>query len=57
MPLGMLFWILMILWFVFGVYSNREQCRTGNYLGLGGSLLLFILFFIVGWKIFGFVVQ
>ncbi len=52
MPAGMLFWMLMILWLLFGLYWNRD-----NYPVLGGSLLLFILLFLLGWKVFGFVIQ
>lgn len=58
MPIGMIFWLLMILWFIFGLYWNwPAQPGPSGFGGLGGHLLLFILFFIVGWKLFGFVVQ
>jgi hypothetical protein len=57
MPLSVAFWILMIIWFIFGLYGNRENIRGGNYGPFGGSLLLFILLFILGWKVFGFPIQ
>jgi hypothetical protein len=57
MTLGFLFWLLMILWLVLGIYTNRAQIRGGNYGILGGSLLLFALLFLVGWRLFGFVIQ
>jgi hypothetical protein len=57
MPKGILFWVLMVLWLVFGLYSNRAQVTAGNYAPVGSSLLLFILLFILGWQVFGFVVQ
>jgi hypothetical protein len=57
MPIGLLFWMLMILWFLFGLYVNRTDFQAGNYGGLGGNLLLFILLFLLGWRAFGFVLQ
>ncbi len=61
MPLGMIFWVLMILWFFFGLYWYWPVVPTDGSrpaIGpIGGHLLLFVLFFIVGWKLFGFVVQ
>ena len=57
MTVGFLFWLLMILWFVFGMYWNRDSIRGGNFGAFGGNLLLFILLFLLGWKVFGFVIQ
>lgn len=53
MPKGVIFWVLMIMWAVFGFYAGY----AGNRLVAGGSLLLFILLFLLGWQVFGFVVQ
>ena len=59
MPAGMIFWLLMILWAiascVYGVYPNEGPYRRQIFGGWG--LLTFVLFFILGWKMFGFVVQ
>jgi hypothetical protein len=57
MTIGFVFWLLMILWLVFGFYWNRADIRGGNYGILGGNLMLFILLFLLGWKVFGFVIQ
>ena len=57
MQIGLLFWILMVLWLVFGAYSNRADLRGGNYGPLGGSLMLFILILLLGWKVFGSPIQ
>jgi hypothetical protein len=60
MTIGFVFWLLMILWLVFGLYWNWPQ---GNANGprafgpVGGNLLLFVLLFLVGWKVFGFIIQ
>jgi hypothetical protein len=59
MPAGFIFWMLMILWAVFGlgyVWSPSEGPWRVRAFG-GFALVLFILLFLLGWKTFGFVVQ
>ena len=56
MSIGLLFWVLMVLWF----FSWATYTWGGpNYTwGLHASTLLFFaLMFLLGWKVFGFVVQ
>jgi hypothetical protein len=48
MTIGLAFWILMLLWLVFGMW----QAWPSHYV-VGGNLLLFILLVLVGWKVFG----
>ena len=48
MTFGLAFWILMLLWLVFNLWQNWP-----NQLAVGGNLLLFILFVLLGWKVFG----
>jgi hypothetical protein len=55
--MGILFWVLMILWFLFGLYWNRDGIRAGNYGIVGGDLLLFVLLGLLGWRVFGAVLQ
>ena len=55
--IGFVFWLLTILWLIFGFYWNRNDIRGGNYGILGGNLLLFILLFLLGRKMFGFPIQ
>ena len=57
MTIGLLFWILMILWLLLGFYWNRAEFQAGRYGLFGGNLLLFILLFLLGWKVFGFIIQ
>ena len=57
MSIGFIFWLLMILWLVFGLYWNRGDIRGGNYGVAGGNLMLFILLFLLGWKSFGFIIH
>jgi len=57
MALGLAFWILMLLWLVFGFWSNWSNFAQGQFAPLGGSLLLFILLLLLGWQAFGAPVQ
>lgn len=57
MPIGILYWFLMILWFLFGLWWNGNELKTGNYGVFGGNLLLFILLGLLGWRVFGPVLQ
>jgi hypothetical protein len=52
MSLQLLFWILMLIWLIFGVAYNGGYL-TGPYGPWGHTLLLFILFLILGWQAFG----
>jgi hypothetical protein len=53
MPIGILFWVLMILWLLFGFWWNGSDLRAGNYGNFGGNLLLFVLLALLGWRAFG----
>jgi len=56
MPIGILFWALMILWLLFGGIWWRNG-RDWVY-GWGGHMaLLFVLLFLLGWADFGFILQ
>ena len=57
MPLSILFWVLMILWLVFGLWNGYVPGQPYPYRLAVGNFLLFILFVIVGWKVFGSPVQ
>jgi lipopolysaccharide export LptBFGC system permease protein LptF len=50
MTLGFIFWLLMLLALVFGVYTNRGA--VGTPFVWGGSLFWWILLFLLGWKVF-----
>jgi hypothetical protein len=57
--IGFVFWLLMLLWLLFGLYLYWPQGgMSGPAFGpVGGNLLLFILLFILGWKSFGLPIQ
>ncbi len=52
MTLGLAYWILMLLWVVFGVWPNWPA-GGASFRPFGGSLLLFILLLLLGWHVFG----
>ena len=51
MTLGLCYWILMLIWLVFGVLVHFGM--VGTYGVVGNSVLLFILFLLLGWQVFG----
>jgi len=53
MGFGLVYWILMLLWLVFGLWSNRAAFASGQYMPLGGDLMLFVLLLLLGWRVFG----
>lgn len=55
MPIGMIFWMLMILWFVFWGWTTWGPGMT-QY-SWAPHALLFVLLFLLGWRTFGFVVS
>jgi hypothetical protein len=57
MHLGEVFWVLMIIWAIFGLAWNSNPTVLGSWGLWGNWILLFVLFFILGWKAFGFVIQ
>lgn len=53
MTKGLIFWVLMLLWLVLGVWWGRNDFLARNFAPLGGSLLLFVLLLLLGWATFG----
>ena len=54
MPLGILAWVLFVLWIVLGGVAGW---RTKDYWWSGASLLLALLLALIMWKVFGPIVQ
>jgi hypothetical protein len=52
MTLGLAYWILMLIWLVFGLLVHFNFVG-GGYGVVGGTILLFILFVLLGWQVFG----
>ncbi len=58
MSIGFIFWLLMLLWLIFGFVRAWPAVPTESRFGfIGNSLFEFILFFLLGWKVFGFIIQ
>lgn len=51
MTIGLAFYVLMLIWLVFGIWHSWGP--TPNWPQFGGSLLLFILLLLLGWHDFG----
>lgn len=56
MSLALIFWVLMLLWLIFGL-SVHFGTLTGNLALWGNTLLLFVLFLLLGWRVFGPAIQ
>lgn len=54
MPIGLAFWIIMLIWLVFGLLTHFGIVGTAAWTGTANVVLLFVLFFLLGWKVFGF---
>jgi len=54
MTIGTMFWILMIVWLVFGFWSNWP---VTNSRAIGGHFLIWLLLFLLGWQVFGFPIR
>jgi hypothetical protein len=50
MTFALIFWILMLLWLVYGFYGWYQP--NPNWIH-GNNLFFFILFLLLGWKVFG----
>lgn len=54
MSKGLLFWVLMVLTVIFWGWGRPWE--GDRHIG-GMNLLIFILFFLLGWHAFGFVIH
>jgi len=52
MTLGLCYWILMLIWLVFGLLTHFGVVG-GAYAISGNAVLLFVLFLLLGWQVFG----
>lgn len=54
MTRGLLFWILVILWVIFGFFgAELVSPRHVVYVGYGTNLLMLVLFSLLGWSVYG----
>lgn len=50
MSFALAFWILMLVWLIFGFYT-RDNSNPRLTFG-GNALIIFILLVLLGWKVF-----
>lgn len=53
MTIGLIFWILMLIWLVFSAWSYWPNNPAGASYAWGNTVLLFVLFLLLGWGVFG----
>jgi len=53
MTIGFIFWLIMLLILLFWGWSFRLPENKFNFLGFGGSFILWVLLALLGWKVFG----
>jgi hypothetical protein len=52
MTMGVLFWVIMLIWLIFGIFTYWPAAGGPPY-PLGGHIILWILLALLGWKVFG----
>ncbi len=57
MTLSVLFWLLMIIWLIFGVWSEYIPNQPYPVRRIGQHFIIFVLLAILGWAKFGPPVQ
>jgi len=56
MSISFIYWFLLLLWLLFGfviLWPSPTAAGSFVWLPLGGNLLLFTLFVLIGLKVFG----
>lgn len=55
MNLGVAYWIVILLMLIFSVWTSWPSGapENRNFRPLGGSVLLFLALFLLGWQVFG----
>src|SRR4029077_17626365 len=56
MTIGFVFWLIMLIWLIFWAFGNFTP-QGQPYWNRGGWLGGFVLFFLIGWRLFGFIIQ
>lgn len=49
MSIALIFWVIMLVWLLFGFYNNRATIGTW----VAGALFEWVLFALLGWAVFG----
>lgn len=57
MPKQIAFWVLMIVWPVVHFLIMRVEQPRPTAQGISLAFVMWVLFFLLGWQVFGFVIQ
>lgn len=52
MSVSLLFWIIMLIWLIFGIFTYWPAGGARPW-PLGGHVVLWILLALLGWRVFG----
>jgi len=55
MSIGLLFWVIFVICLIFGVWGRTDVGRA--YWVDYNGWVVFVLLFLLGWRVFGFVIQ
>ena len=56
MSRGLIFWVIMLVWFVFFMLSTFGGAALGGYahgVSVTSGVLDFVLFLLLGWQVYG----
>lgn len=53
MDAGTLYWVLMLIWILVGLYVHYEEGKPYPFRLGSWTLLQFFLLLVLGWKVFG----
>lgn len=56
MTRGLIFWVIMLVWFVFVLLNTFGGASLGGYahgISVASSFLDFVLFLLLGWQVYG----
>lgn len=56
MSIGLLFWVIMVIWII-SWFATSWGGANWPWAAHANSFLFFILLFLLGWKTFGFIIQ
>lgn len=57
MPLGVLFWVIYVVTLILGFWANYDAAQPLWWRRASGLFVLWVLVGILGWKVFGPVVN
>lgn len=52
MPIGILYWVILVVWVLFGLWRSNWDVKTYS-----PNLVLIVLLILIGWQLFGPVVR